>query len=212
MILLICSPANAETALENQTTENTDEPVIITESNFQDYFDNNNSLNSSFENKTVVLEGEFDDLGVVNIDAKNVTIRGSEETIMTNTVFSINKDYVTLTNITMNLSYAFEENEYSAIKIFANDVSITNINMYYVVPQDVSASGICAEYRRNIKLINNTIYFEAHNDNDGSDYAIKLERCANPIIDGNTLVSSFPLRLINFETGGVNHVAGICME
>ena len=212
MILLICSPANAETALENQTTENTDEPVIITESNFQDYFDNNNSLNSSFENKTVVLEGEFDDLGVVNIDAKNVTIRGSEETIMTNTVFSINKDYVTLTNITMNLSYAFEENEYSAIKIFANDVSITNINMYYVVPQDVSASGICAEYRRNIKLINNTIYFEAHNDNNGSDYAIKLERCTNPIIDGNTLVSSFPLRLINFETGGVNHVAGICME
>ena len=212
MILLICSPANAETALENQTTENTDEPVIITESNFQDYFDNNNSLNSSFENKTVVLEGEFDDLGVVNIDAKNVTIRGSEETIMINTVFSINKDYVTLTNITMNLSYAFEENEYSAIKIFANDVSITNINMYYVVPQDVSASGICAEYRRNIKLINNTIYFEAHNDNDGSDYAIKLERCTNPIIDGNTLVSSFPLRLINFETGGVNHVAGICME
>ena len=148
MILLICSPANAETALENQTTENTDEPVIITESNFQDYFDNNNSLNSSFENKTVVLEGEFDDLGVVNIDAKNVTIRGSEETIMTNTVFSINKDYVTLTNITMNLSYAFEENEYSAIKIFANDVSITNINMYYVVPQDVSASGICARVQK----------------------------------------------------------------
>ena len=36
--------------------------------------------------------------------------------------------------------------------------------------------------------------------------------CTNPIIDGNTLVSSFPLRLINFETGGVNHVAGICME
>ena len=93
MILLICSPANAETALENQTTENTDEPVIITESNFQDYFDNNNSLNSSFENKTVVLEGEFDDLGVVNIDAKNVTITGTEETVMTNTVFSINKDF-----------------------------------------------------------------------------------------------------------------------
>ena len=68
------------------------------------------------------------------------------------------------------------------------------------------------EYRRNIKLINNTIYFEAHNNNDGSDYAIKLERCKNPIIDNNTLISSFPLRSINFETDGVNHVAGICME
>ena len=212
IILLICSPANAEDALENLTAENTPEPIIITEDNFQEYFDNKNSLNSSFENKTVVLEGEFDDLGVVNIDAKNVTITGTEETIMTNTVFSINKDYVKLTNITLNLSYAFEENDYSAIYIFADDVSITNINMYYVVPRDMSASGICAEYRKNVKLNNNTIYFEAHNDYNGSDYAIKLERCYNAIIDNNTLVSSFPLRLINFETGGVNHVAGICME
>lgn len=212
IILLICNPANAEDVSENLTTENTPEPIIITENNFQDYFDDKNSLNSSFENKTVVLEGEFDDLGVVNIDAKNVTITGTEETIITNTVFSINKDYVTLTNITMNLSYAFEENDYSAIYIFADDVSITNINMYYVVPRDMSACGICAEYRKNVKLNNNTIYFEAHNDYDGSDYAIKLERCNNAIIDNNTLVSSFPLRLINFETGGVNHVAGICME
>ena len=212
IILLICSPANAEEDLENLTTKNTPEPIIITENNFQEYFDDKNSLNSSFENKTVVLEGEFDDLGVVNIDAKNVTITGTEETIMTNTVFSINKDYVKLTNITLNLSYAFEENDYSAIYIFADDVSITNINMYYVVPRDMSASGICAEYRKNVKLNNNTIYFEAHNDYNGSDYAIKLERCYNAIIDNNTLVSSFPLRLINFETGGVNHVAGICME
>lgn len=212
IILFISSPINAEDVLENQTTKNTTEPVIITESNFQEYFDDKNSLNSSFENKTIVLEGEFDDLGVVNIDAKNVTITGTEKTIITNTVFSINKDYVTLTNITMNLSYAFEENDYSAIYIFADDVSITNINMYYVVPRDMSACGICAEYRKNVKLINNTIYFEAHNNNDGSDYAIKLERCKNPIIDNNTLISSFPLRLINFETGGVNHVAGICME
>ena len=83
IILLICSPANAEDALENLTAENTPEPIIITEDNFQEYFDNKNSLNSSFENKTVVLEGEFDDLGVVNIDAKNVTITGTEETIMT---------------------------------------------------------------------------------------------------------------------------------
>ena len=157
IILLICSPINAEDVLENQTTKNTTEPVIITESNFQDYFDDKNSLNSSFENKTIVLEGEFDDLGVVNIDAKNVTITGTEKTIITNTVFSINKDYVTLTNITMNLSYAFEENDYSAIYIFADDVSITNINMYYVVPRDMSACGICAEYRKNVKLINNTI-------------------------------------------------------
>ena len=214
LILLISSPINAEGDLGNQTIQNTTttEPILMTESNFQDYLDNDNSLNSSFENRTIVLEGEFDGFGVVNIDARNVTITGNDKTIITNTVFSLNKDYITLTNITMNLTYAFEENDYSGIYIFADDVSVNNVKMYYVVPRDESACGICAEYRRNVKLVNNTIYFEAHNDYDGSDYAIKLERCDSPIIDNNTLISSFPLRSINFETGGVNHVAGICME
>ena len=59
IILLICSPINAGDVLENQTTKNTTEPIIITESNFQEYFDDENSLNSSFENKTIVLEGEM---------------------------------------------------------------------------------------------------------------------------------------------------------
>ena len=212
LLLLTCSPINAENDLNNQNNNTTDNVITITEDNIHDYFDNKNSLNSSFENKTIVLEGEFEYLGILNIDAKNVTIIGNEKTILTDTVISINEDYVTLTNIAMNLSYAFEDNDYSGIFIYGNNVTVSNVDMYYVAPKDVSACGINANFKQNIRLINNTIYFEAHNDNDGTAYAINIEGCYNATLANNTLEAYFPLRTINFETGGVNHVLGICIE
>ena len=211
-LILLISPINAVDDLENQTVAIAEDTLTITEDNIQDYFNDTNTLNSSFENKTIKLEGEFENLGILNINAKNVTIMGNEKTILTNTVFSVNEDDVTITNIAMNLSYAFEDNDYSGIFINANNVTISNINLYYIAPKDESAFGINSYNKKNLKLINNRIYFEAHNNYDGTSYAIKLDRCYNATIENNTLDSSFPLRSINFETGGVNHVAGICIE
>ena len=211
-LILLISPINAADDLENQDVNATDNTLTVTEDNIQDYFNDTNTLNSSFENKTIRFEGEFDNLGILNINAKNVTIMGNEKTILTNTFFSINEDDVTITNMSMNLSYAFEDNEYSGIFINANNVTISNINLYYVAQRDESAFAINSNRKNNLKIINNTIYFEGHNNYDGTSYAISLERCYNATIENNTIQASFPLRTINFETGGVNHVAGICIE
>ena len=211
-IILLISPINAEDNVTVQTPVVTNHTIIITEDNIQNYFDDTNTLNSSFENKTIQLEGEFDSLGTLNINAKNATIIGNEKTILTNTVFFIDADYVTISNITMNLSYPFEDNDNSGIYVNGNDATISNINLYYVVPRDISAFGINAQYKKNLKLFNNVIYFEANNRNDGTDYAISIEGCYNATLDNNTLEAYFPLRTINFDTGGVNHVVGICID
>ncbi len=211
-IILLITPINAEDNTTVETTDIANNTIIITENNIQNYFDDTNTLNSSFENKTIFLEGEFDSLGTLNINAKNATIIGNEKTILDNTVFFIDADYVTITNITMNLSYPFEDNDNSGIYVNGNDVTISNINLYYVVPRDISAIGINAQYKKNLKLLNNVIYFEANNRNEGTDYAISLEGCYNATLDNNTLEAYFPLRTINFETGGVNHVVGICID
>ncbi|WP_407378948.1 hypothetical protein [Methanobrevibacter sp.] len=210
-IILLISPINAEENITLQAPNIDNDTIIITEENIQNYFDDTNTLNSSFENKTIFLEGEFDSLGTLNINAKNVTITGNEKTILTNTVFFIDADYVTIANITQNLTYPFEDNDNSGIYVNGNDVTLSNITLYYVVPRDISAIGINAQYKKNFKLLNSVIYFEANNRNDGTDYAINLEGCYNATLDNNTLEAYFPLRTINFETGGVNHVAGICI-
>jgi hypothetical protein len=209
---VIITPINAEensTILKEDLTQDT---ITITEDNIQNYFDNTNSLNSSFENKTIKFKGEFDYLGTLNIDAKNTTLIGDNETLFTDTVFSINADFVTLSNVTLNLTGVFEDNDYSGIFIYGNDVTVSNVDLYYVTPKDVSACGINANFKQNIRLLNNTIYFDAHNNNDGTTRAINVEGCYNATIANNTLEAYFPLRTINFETGGVNHVLGICIE
>lgn len=143
---------------------------------------------------------------------KNTTLIGDNETLFTDTVFSINADFVTLSNVTLNLTGVFEDNDYSGIFIYGNDVTVSNVDLYYVTPKDVSACGINANFKQNIRLLNNTIYFDAHNNNDGTTRAINVEGCYNATIANNTLEAYFPLRTINFETGGVNHVLGICIE
>lgn len=211
-LIVTISPINAEDNSTLLTANITDDAIIITEDNIQNYFDDTNTLNSSFENKTIKFEGEFDYFGTLNINAKNTTIVGNYKTLFTDTVFFIDADDVTITNVTFNLTGAYEDNDYSGILINGNNATISNINMYYVVPRDVTAYGISSHGKKNIKLINNTIYFEAHNNNAGTDYVIELKRCFNATIENNTIESNFPLRSINFETGGVNHVAGLCIE
>ena len=211
-LMVLISPINAEDNSTLLAANITGDTIIITEDNIQDYFDDTNTLNSSFENKTLEFQGEFDYLGTLNINAKNTTIVGNYNTLFTDTVFLIDADDVTITNVTFNLTGAYEDNDYSGICINGNNATISNINMYYVVPRDVTAYGISSYGKKNIKLINNTIYFEAHNNNAGTDYVIELKRCPNALIDNNTIESNFPLRSINFDTGGVNHVAGLCIE
>ncbi len=211
-VILVISPINAEDNITVQSSDIENNTIVITEDNIQNYFDDTNTLNSSFENETIFFEGEFDSLGTLNINAKNVTITGNEKTIFTNTVFFIDADYVTIANITQNLTYAFEDNDNSGIYVNGDDVTIYNITLSYVVPRDISAFGINAQYKKNFKLLNSVIYFEANNRNDGTDYAVSLEGCYNATLDNNTLEAYFPLRTINFETGGVNHVVGICID
>lgn len=203
--------AEDDTDVNNDTNVN-DTVIIITEETLIDHIDETNTLNSSFENKTIEFQGEFDDWGTININAKNATIRGNENAVFKNTVFAVNEDYVTIENITMNLTYPFEDNSDSGIFINGDYATINNITMYYVVPKDVTAYGIYSQNKKNTRIVNNTIYFEAHNNNGGTDYAIYIDNSPYALIENNTLDSSFPLRNINFETGGKNHVLGICIE
>ncbi len=209
---MVITPINAEENSTILTADLTQDTITITEDNIQNYFDDTNTLNSSYENKTISFEGEFDNLGTLNIEAKNATLIGTNETIFKDTVFFINTDYVTLSNVTLNLTGEFEDNDYSGIFIYGNDVTVSNVDLYYVTPKDVSACAINANFKQNIRLLNNTIYFDAHNNNDGTTRAINVEGCYNATIANNTLEAYFPLRTINFETGGVNHVLGICIE
>ena len=211
LLLAISILINTASACENQTIEDNltasevDTPdliINITNDNIYDYFKSNN-ISSQYNEATIILGEDFEDLGVLTIKARNLTIDGNNHTLK-NTVFSIEANGVVLNNLTLNVTDSFDDNENSALLVYrSSNVTISNVNINYDVPRDVDAYGIYSLATKwilneNLKIINTTINFNAGNRDMGRDYAIKLEYSPNAVLSNNIINAALPLRTIAF--------------
>lgn len=180
--------------------------IYINSDNFDDYFEDG-VLKSKYDDKTLIFTQNFENLGKLVIDAKNVTIKGNDF-YLKNTVFEVNAEGVTLSNLNLDLDSEFAVNDGAAIEVFSDYVNLINLSINYVVPTNVEAYGIYAmgydnRLLRNLKIINSYINFEGHN-NDLNVYncAIKLTDCKDALIENNTIISALPLKDIIFGADG----------
>jgi len=179
---------------------------IVTPSNIQMYF-HNGVLKNQYAGKKLTFSGNFDNLGALSIKANDVSIVGLNA-VFKNTVFDIEGNGVILNNLTFDLNKPVKDNDGAAILVHASDVSLIGLNIYYIVPNDVEAYGIYADgYTRYssecLKIINSTIYFEGHNENvNRYNCAVKLTNAYAPVIENNTIISSLPLKNVNYGFDG----------
>lgn len=180
--------------------------IYIDSDNIDDYF-TKGILKSRFSDKTLIFNQNFENLGRLIIHANNVTIKGIGYDLK-NTVFQVDARDVTLSDLNLKLDSAFPNNDGAAIEIFSDNANLINVNINYVVPQNVEAYGIYAmsgpeDPLRNLKIKNSYINFEGHND-DVNVYncAVKLENCKDSIIENNTFISALPLKDIIFGVDG----------
>ena len=202
-----------EVSVLNVEEEIPDEPdlvlndtIYITSDNIDDYF-TDGKLSSRFDNKTLIFSQNFENLGKLEINAKNVTINGAGY-ILKNTVFQVDARDVTLSCLNLDLDSEFPSNDGAGIEIFSDNVNLINVNINYVVPQNVEAYGIYAmginkNPLRNLRIKNSYVNFEGHND-DVNVYncAIKLTDCKDSLIENNTFISALPLKDIIFGVNG----------
>ena len=180
--------------------------IYLDSDNFDDYF-TKNTLKSTFSGKTFIFNQNFENLGKLDIRAKNVTFKGIGYTLK-NTVFQVDADDVTLSDLNLVLDSEFGENDGAAIEIFSNNVLINGVSIEYVVPKNVEAYGIYAmgyenDPLKNLKIINSYINFEGHNDDvNVFNCALKIMDCQDALIENNTIVSALPLKDIIFGPGG----------
>ena len=164
-------------------------------------------LNKIYENSTLIISGDLEDIGVLKIDSDNVTISAGGAHLK-NTAFDISGNDVTLRGIDMYLDTNFEETEGAAIYVASDNVNLIDVNIRYVVPYDVDAYAIFAEGNprypsRNLKIINSTVYFEAHNDEVKKyNCAVKLLNFHDSLIENSTIIGSFPLNEIGYDVDG----------
>lgn len=180
--------------------------IYVTSDNVDDYF-TNGILTSRYDNKTLIFTQNLENLGKLEINANNVTIKGTGY-ILKNTVFHIDARNVTLSDLNLDLDSQFASNDGAAIEIVSDDADLINVNINYVVPRNVEAYGIYAigekkNPLRNLRIRNSYVNFEGHND-DVNVYncAVKLENCKNSLIENNTFISALPLKDIIFGADG----------
>jgi hypothetical protein len=96
----------------------------VNSNNVNTYFPDN-TLDEKYENTTLVLEGEFEDVGVLKIESDYVTVKAGGAHLK-NTAFDISGNNVTLKDIAIDLDTSFEVIDGAAIYVGADIVSLVS--------------------------------------------------------------------------------------
>ena len=197
--------------------ENAEEPDIpdlyfeddfnVTSENINKYFPNG-VLASNYSNCNLTFSGEFNNLGVLTISQRNVTIDG-KNSLFINTVLDVAGSDVVLSNLSFVLNDSFYDNEFAAILVRADNVALNNINIDCIALEDTAAYGIYSAGTSrhpvdNLTIFNSTINFTGQNFNaDVYNYALRMDYSRNAIVYNNTINTKMVLRGINFNAGRV---------
>jgi len=170
--------------------------------NFNDFFVNN-KLKSDYANATLVFNGSFDNLGVIKFYSKDTVVNAINSSFY-NTVFDLGASGIVLSNVHMVLDKEFSKNEYSAIFVHADNVTVYNCTIDYNAPKDVTSFGIYSDGHDDdfvgLNIINNTINLSG----DGSyNYGILLRNTHDSVVYGNTIDCQLPIKYINYAFQGV---------
>ena len=194
--------------------------MYVDSDNIGDFFVDG-ALQSKYANKTLVFSGKMENFGKLVVGIDNVTLKGTGSNLK-NVVFDVSGKNVTLDGFSMELDSSFPDNDGAAIQVSSDNVNLYNLNINYVVPTNVEAYGIFGvSSQRNplrfLRIINSTINFEGHNDNAPVyNCGIKLLNCHDALIKNNTIITSLPLRDVNFGAHGAtldsDYVMSVGME
>ena len=170
--------------------------------NFNDFFVNN-KLKSDYANATLVFNGSFDNFGVIRLYS-NGTVVNAINSSFYNTVFDLGASGIVLSNVHMVLDKEFSNNEYSAIFVHADNVTVYNCTIDYNAPKDVTSFGIYSDGHDDdfvgLNIINNTINLSG----DGSyNYGILLRNTHDSVVYGNTIDCQLPIKYINYAFQGI---------
>ncbi len=138
-----------------------------------------------------------------------------------NTVFNLKANGIMLTNLHFVLDKDFVENEGACILVSANNVTVYNVNINYIVPKNVTGFGIYSNgldaKLSGVKLVNNTVNMQGNALLGGYNYGMVLTNTIDAIVSGNIINCSLPLRAVNWMAeiyGGISMdaVAGFAAD
>lgn len=180
----------------------------VTPTNIGVYFQNG-VLNEKHAGETLIFSGNFENYNQLTIRSDNVKVIGNNAEFK-NTFFKIESNNVVLKNLSFDANKAIKNNDWAVISVSGSNINLIDLNIKYIVPNDVEAYAILADGYNNdaadcLKIINSTIYFEGHNFNTNRyNCAIKITCADSLIMDNNTITTSLPLKNVNYGINGAS--------
>lgn len=179
----------------------------VSSDNFTSYFADG-VLKEDFEGSVLVFNGEFADMGIIDVKSPNVTVIGNNS-LLRNTVFCLESSNVMLTGLNFVLDQEFGDNDNAGILVLGDNCTIYNCTMNYAVPEAKTGFCVYAEGNKieNFTLANSVFNFIGNNLHGGWDYGIFIDGVDNAIVYGNSINCSLPLRSVNWQAeifGGVS--------
>ena len=186
---------------------------IVTQSNFNSFFDEDGILRDNVTSNKLFFKGNFsnsnNELVPYIILDRAITITGVGA-VLNDMGFAIGSDDVTLDNMTLVANTSLGD----LIYVGASNVDLTNLNITYTVGDDganvINVAGTDSDPITDVNILNNTINFESHATSDEDLVtAINLNNVENVVVDGNTIAAS--LRALYAETYDWDYfMMGLC--
>lgn len=172
---------------------------VVTQDNFNSFFDEYGSLLDNVTFDELIFQGEFSDLvSYITLD-RPITIKG-DNAVLNYMAFIIAADNVTLDNLTLVANSDLG----NLIDIAGENVVISNCNITYVVSEAANAINVYSG-ANGVQILNNTIYFESTVEDYAVDEVtnaicvnsgIRIFDDVDPIeglvIDGNKITAVIP--------------------
>ena len=185
---------------------------IVTQSNFDSYFDDSGKLLDAITFDELIFQGNFTDtdldpdINYITID-RPITIT-SDNAVLNNIALRITGDDVTVTGFTLNeddADFTDTDTGYdgAAIYVSGSDVTLDDMTVTYNAPNETEAKAIFANDADNFILINSEIIFTGANPGEDHYRGLEVRNCDAAKIDNNTITATFPAVPVDWYGSGI---------
>ena len=198
------NPGSCEDVTIKDNKDNLPLNNIVTQSNFDKFFDDNGVLLDNVTFDELIFKGDFADLvSFITLDRK-IIITG-DNAVLNNIALNIIGDDVTVTEFTFNENNAdFTTNGGAAIYVSGSDVTLDNVSVTYNAPNEAEAKAIFANGAENFTLTNSEITFTGANPGEYHYRGLEVRNCNGAVIDKNTITATFPAVTVDWGETGID--------
>ena len=164
----------------------------VTNDTFYNFFDESGVLKDEVTYDELIFQGSFSDLVDVITFNRPITVT-AQKANLDYIAIRIASDDVKLSGLTLySENKEFGDNNGALIYATGSDIELDNLNVRYIVPDEVEAIAVYANAANNFRLTNSSITLQSTNPGSKHNYGLEVRDSENVLIESNLIRADLP--------------------